>query len=424
MSNADLVEIGAFRATEIGSLPEDWSVAALGQVAHVYSGGTPSRSRPEYWGPPVPWVTTAEVNFGEIHSTKEQITLVGLNNSAATVAPSGTLLIAMYGQGKTRGKTAILGVDAAMNQACAAIEPGVSLSARYLFHYLVASYDRIRILSNTGNQENLSGKLVKKILVPVPPKSEQTRIESFLDDADSLIWSLMHVIAKKESIKQGVIQQLLMGKTRLSGFGETWSAYKLDELGLFLKGYGIKRDDVQTSGIACIRYGELYTTYRDYTSTTVSFVTPSVAATALPIHQGDLLFAGSGETRNEIGIGIAFTGTQRAVAGGDIVVLRAPDVNPVYLASLINTPIVAARKARLGQGDAVVHISSRALSSIEVDLPPRDEQDAIAQVLVDADNEIRALKVSLVKVRRIKQGMMQELLTGRTRLPVAEVVRA
>jgi type I restriction enzyme S subunit len=101
-------------------------------------------------------------------------------------------------------------------------------------------------------------------------------------------------------------------------------------------------------------------------------------------------------------------------------VLRATSVNSVYLASLTNTPRIAAQKARLGQGDAVVHINSRALGSIEVELPPRDEQDAIAKVLVDTDHEIRAFKARLTKVKLIKQGMMQEFLTGRTRLPVME----
>jgi type I restriction enzyme, S subunit len=147
-------------------------------------------------------------------------------------------------------------------------------------------------------------------------------------------------------------------------------------------------------------------------------VTPTVATAALQLRQGDLLFAGSGETREEIGTCVAFTGTQRAVAGGDIIVLRAPGVDPIFLASLSNTPRIAAEKARVGQGDAVVHINSRALGAIAVSLPPRDEQDAIAQVLVDADNEVRLLEARLTKAKAIKQGMMQELLTGRTRLCV------
>jgi type I restriction enzyme S subunit len=141
-----------------------------------------------------------------------------------------------------------------------------------------------------------------------------------------------------------------------------------------------------------------------------------VAATALPIRTGDLLFAGSGETREEIGMCVAYVGDRPAVAGGDIIVLRGSDFNPVYLACLLNTPAVAAQKARLGQGDAVVHISSRALASIDVTLPKRDEQDAVAEVLVDTNLELGSLEAQLAKARDVKQGMMQELLTGRTRL--------
>jgi len=271
-----------------------------------------------------------------------------------------------------------------------------------------------------GIRANIGQRDLKTVRVIVPPLAEQRRIADVLTNIDHQIVLLERLVAKKEAIKQGLMQQLLTGETRLPGFAEAWSTHKLSELGSFLKGRGIKRDDVRTSGVACIRYGELYTTYRDYTSITVSFVTPSVAAAALSIRQGDLLFAGSGETRDEIGMCVAFTGTQPAVAGGDIIVLRAPSVNPVYLSSLANTPRVIAQKARLGQGDAVVHINSGALGSIEVDLPPCDEQDAIARVLVDTNNETRVLEARLTKAKSVKQGMMQELLTGRTRLLVME----
>lgn len=271
-----------------------------------------------------------------------------------------------------------------------------------------------------GIRANIGQRDLKTVRVVVPPLADQRQIADVLAGIDHQIALLGGLILKKEAIKQGVMQQLLTGKTRLPGFTEPWSPHKLNQLGSFLKGRGIKRDDVQTSGVACIRYGELYTTYHDYTSTTVSFVNPTVASGALSVRHGDLLFAGSGETRKEIGMCVAFTGTQPAVAGGDIIVLRAPGVNPAYLAALINTPRVAAEKARLGQGDAVVHINGRALGSIEVDLPSRGEQDAIAQVIVDADNEIKALKARLTKAKSIKQGMMQQLLTGRTRLPITE----
>ena len=103
---------------------------------------------------------------------------------------------------------------------------------------------------------------------------------------------------------------------------------------------------------------------------------PAVALTAKPIVAGDLLFAGSGESRDEIGVCTAWVGNGSAVAGGDIVILRGDGFNPVYLGCLANSQMIAAQKARLGQGDAVVHIYARALSQIELALPPLREQDA------------------------------------------------
>jgi type I restriction enzyme, S subunit len=299
---------------------------------------------------------------------------------------------------------------------------------RWLNYYLSSTdgSQAVRELATgtSGSMKNIPKHRLLALEISLPPAPEQRAIASALGDVDELIASLERLIAKKEAIKQGMMQELLAGNTRLSGFTEAWSTHKLSQLGVFLRGRGIKRSEVRSSGVACIRYGELYTVYRGYTSSTVSFVSPAVAAMALPLRQGDLLFAGSGETREEIGMCVAFTGAPPAVAGGDIVVLRAPDVNPVFLSTLTNTPKVAAQKARFGQGDAVVHIGSRGLGSIEVDLPSRDEQDAIAQVFIDADKETRQLEAQLVKVRNVRRGMMQELLTGRTRLPVAEAIPA
>src|SRR5262245_54731497 len=211
-----------YKMTELGSLPEEWEVQPLARLGRIYSGGTPSRANPSFWGGAIPWVTTAEIDFGVIRSTKQSITPLGLERSAARLAPPGTLLIAMYGQGKTRGKCAILGIAAAMNQACAAIQAGQTILPRYLLQYLAAHYEDIRALSNYGGQENLSGELVKRIPIAVPPKAEQARIEAFLDDADSLIGILERLIAKKQAIKQAMMQQLLTGKTRLPGYRGNW----------------------------------------------------------------------------------------------------------------------------------------------------------------------------------------------------------
>jgi len=352
-----------------------------------------------------------------VERTQRTLSEQGLAASAGRVYPAGVVLYAMYA---SLGECSIALGEVSSSQAILGIEVGADLDRDYLYYYLLSIKSAVKSLGQQGTQANLNASIVRNLKLWLPNLDEQRRVAGVLTDVDELGSSLEHLITKKQAIKQGMMQQLLTGKTRLPGFVLPWSDARLGELGVFLRGKGIKRDDVRRKGVPCIRYGEIYTTFGDYTSSPVSFVERAVADEALPICAGDLLFAGSGETREEIGKCVAFTGAGAAVAGGDLVVLRGTTFNPVYLASLTNTPAVAAEKAKRGQGDAVVHVSARALGDIVMNLPPREEQDAIATVLIDANDEIGVLRARLAKARALKQGMMQELLTGHTHLPIEE----
>ena len=233
---------------------------------------------------------------------------------------------------------------------------------------------------------------------------------------DRLLAALEALIAKKQAIKQAAMQQLLTGKTRLPGFSGKWTTKRLGELGSFSKGRGIKREDISDAGLPCIRYGELYTTYKDYIENPVSCIPPSVALEALPIKKGDLLFAGSGETAEEIGKCAAYVGNEQAYAGGDVIILTPAGLNSIYLGHVINHPSVAKQKARMGQGDAVVHISAGNLAQLKAQLPPLKEQTAITAVLCDMDAEMAVLQQRRNKAWAVKQGMMQQFLTGQVRL--------
>ena len=253
-------------------------------------------------------------------------------------------------------------------------------------------------------------------MLPVPPPVEQRTIAEALSDVDELLGSLEKLIAKKRAIKQAAMQQFLTGKTRLPDFSGAWETKRLGQLGTFSKGRGITREDISDSGLPCVRYGELYTRYEEYVFNLATRIPPAVASTALPIKAGDLLFAGSGETAEEIGHGAAYVGEEQAYAGGDIVVLTPVGQDSIYLGHLMNYRAVAIQKARMGQGDAVVHISASNLAQVQISLPPVEEQTAIAAVLLDMNIEIAALERHRDKTRAIKQGMMQQLLTGRVRL--------
>ena len=319
--------------------------------------------------------------------------------------------------------SAILSADVSLGGDILIIRPDrAKVDSRFLAYAIRHNVNKVLGLVRGSTVYHLYAADMRYFDLPSLPLAEQSRVADALKDSDDLINSLERLITKKQAIRQGMMQELLTGRTRLPGFNGPWSKTILGSLGTFLKGRGIKRDDVQSTGTGCIRYGELYTTFNNYTNKTLSFVPARVAATALPLRTGDLLFAGSGETRDEIGKCVAYIGATPVVAGGDVIVLRGDQFNPVYLALLANTPAVVTQKARAGQGDAVVHIYSHALAAIEVDMPSRAEQDAVARLILDVDHELALLRKRLSKARSIKQGIMQELLTGRTRLPIQEAV--
>lgn len=206
------------RDTEIGLAPEAWKVEALGAHHTVVSGGTPSRSNPDFWnGGSIPWVKTTEVDYCLVNETEEHITQAGLAGSAAKLLQPGTLLMAMYGQGVTRGKVAILGIEAACNQACAAITPSDdSLLPRYLYHFLTWRYDAIRSLAHGGQQQNLNLEIVRDLLVAYPPwRDEQQAIVSILDAIDRKIELHLKKRAVLEDLFKGLLHQLMSGEIRV-----------------------------------------------------------------------------------------------------------------------------------------------------------------------------------------------------------------
>lgn len=404
--------------SETAVVPADWTTVRIGDLGIIQTGSTPPPSNRSLYGHSFMFVSPADMGQNKyITRTQKMLSPAGFKQSRC-FARDSVLFVCI---GSTIGKIGIAAEDLTSNQQINSVTPGRGVDPEYLYYAMSTISDVVKSQAGAQAVPLVNKSDFSDFTVALPAVEEQRRIAKALGDSDALVTDLERLIAKKQAMKQGMIQQLLTGKTRLPGFTALWTKQTLGSIGNFLKGRGVKRDDVLTSGIPCIRYGEIYTAFNDYTTTTKSFVGSDIAATALPLRSGDLLFAGSGETRDEIGKCVAYVGPTPAVAGGDIVVLRGDGFNPIYLGLLANTSIVVDQKSRAGQGDAVVHISSRALAEIEMELPPRDEQDAIAEVVVDADREISSIHGRLAKAQSIKQGMMQELLTGRTRLASVEV---
>lgn len=198
----------------------------------------------------------------------------------------------------------------------------------------------------------------------------------------------------------------------------SWKSVTLSQIGTFQKGSGISRAESNSGVLPAVRYGELYTVHNNYVRTYTSHISREVASKALRVHYGDVLFACSGETKEDIAKCAAIIDNSEVYAGGDIIVLSpTTEVDPIFLGFILNTPNVIQQRAQKAQGDAIVHISADSIKSIEITVPEYAEQVKIAKLLYDIDTLIVNLEKLIAKKKAIKLGAMQELLTGKRRLP-------
>ncbi len=195
----------------------------IGSIATVTSGGTPDRQNSSYWGGNIPWVKSGELLDGDIYETEECITKEGLKNSSAKLFPVETVLVALYGQGLTRGRTGRLMREASTNQACCAILPTASLDSRYLQLWLRSIYREMRRQTRTGPQPNWNASMIKNIEIVIPPLGEQrnivnevsnkiSRIELIQSTLSSLKKSQEQIETYLESVRAEILNVAFSGK--------------------------------------------------------------------------------------------------------------------------------------------------------------------------------------------------------------------
>lgn len=161
---------------------DDWEDTTIGECCKLGSGGTPSKSHPEYYeNGDIPWLKTGEIDWNDIYDVEEKITNEGVENSSAKIFPAESVVVAMYGMGVTRGKAAIIKIPTTTNQAVCVLQPNEKLNNRFLFYYFMCNYWQIREQSVGGNQLNLSGKIIASFPIKLPPLNYQLSIVNFLD---------------------------------------------------------------------------------------------------------------------------------------------------------------------------------------------------------------------------------------------------
>jgi type I restriction enzyme S subunit len=263
-----------------------------------------------------------------------------------------------------------------------------------------------------------------KVFAPMPPLPEQRAIAAALFDVDALITGLDQLIAKKRDVKQAAMQQLLTGKKRLPGFSGDWVVNRLGDVASFHKGKGLPKSAViPYGGEPCIHYGELFTRYGETIGEIISRTNGS--RSSIRSVANDVLMPTSDVTPSGLAKASCIT-IDGVVLGGDILVIR-PDVKRIH-GSFLSYVIryEEDQVLQLVTGSTVFHLYGSDMKKFSFAIPSYSEQVAIVAVLSDMTAEIAALEQQREKTRDLKQGMMQELLTGRIRLvlPVCQLDKA
>ena len=402
-----------YKHSDVGVIPDDWDATQLGGLVRITSGASPSLFR--FTGNGIPYFKVEQLsNSGKYLSGTDTPYLFERGPSV----PARSVVFAKRGAAIALNKVRILNQESFMDTNLMALTPQDGLDWEYLFYAL--GYIGLWRFADTTSVPQINNKHVKPLAFPLPTVDEQRAIAKALSDADELLATLDQVIAKKRDLKQAAMQQLLTGKVRLPGFCGEWQRKTLGELGETYGGLtGKTKSDF---GVGTAKY----ITFMNVMTNTVidcsafDQVTVSASETQNRVLRGDLLFNGSSETPDEV----AFCS------------LLAEEVPNLYLNSfcfgfrlfdaqlvsgLFLTYYIRANPGRemmksLAQGSTRYNLSKTALREASVLLPLKDEQVAIADVLSEMDAELIALEARRDKTDNIKQAMMQELLTGKTRL--------
>ena len=390
-----------YKESPLGIIPKEWEVKRLEDCFEISAGRDLEK---DFYSS----TKTSKCCYPIFSNSLENKGLYGYTSqprhkgNSITITGRGTLGHAEY---RTEDYDAIIRL--------LVLSPKIEISCKLISDYI--NYTTPFIYESTGVPQ-LTAPQIKSTKLLLPPYKEQQGIVEVLQLWDTAIEKQSELIEKLKLRKRALMQQLLTGKKRLPGFSGEWKEVKLGDIGEMFKGCGVPKDSIIEAGHKCLTYGDIYTKYDYVISNVKSYINDDTASKSTKIQYGDICFAGSGETKEDIGKCAAFIDAQYGYAGGDIIIFRAIESNPITLSYILNSDSVIRQKSNMGQGHSVVHIYPYQLEKLRFKLPPKVEQDTIASILMDADKEIEFAKEQLVCLQSQKRGLMQQLLTGKKRV--------
>lgn len=413
-----------YKQTEIGVIPEDWEIKYLSDFGKIQSGGTPSTTMAEYWGGNIAWCTPSDITSTPtkyINVTERTITEAGLNNSAATVMPAGSILLCTRA---TIGELKINSIPMATNQGFKNITVNNSGNAEFLYYLLQTKKSRMLDLAIGSTFLEISKTALSKIPLQIPMRDEQNKIADALSDMDNLVVVLEKQIAKKKAIKQGTMQELLTGKRRLPGFSGEWETKKLEDYcSLITKQTGFDYSAYIKPALITRKMPNTFPMIqtinfrgRKFTFETDYYIPQSVAMQFpnIVLNKKCVLFSIVGASVGNVGL---YPGSITAFCGGAIGITRfRNEQDAEWVFNYMSSPDGQSQIQYVTKGGAQATVTIADIRNFKIPTPEKGERDAISGILENMDHEIEALEQKLEKYRQVKQGMMQQLLTGKIRL--------
>ena len=410
-----------FKETEVGRVPADWEVKTIDELFDLGNGYTPSKANPNYWtNGTIPWFRMEDIRAnGRI--LKDSIQHITPEAVKGGLFPANSIIMSTTA---TIGEHALLIVDSQANQQFTFLNRKVNrvddIDIMYFFHYCYVLGEWCRANINAGGLMAVNIQDLKLHGIPLPPLPEQRRIATALSDIDSLISSLDELIEKKRNIKQGTMQQLLTGKTRLKGFSEPWGEKKLGDIGYTYNGLsGKSANDFGHGNAQYITFLNILNNVKIDTRI-LEKVSVDNTERQNAVQKGDLFFNTSSETPEEVGIcSVLLEEMTDTYLNSFCFGYRVVDkeVLELYLSYYFRSRMGRELMSCLAQGSTRYNLSKDSFLKSSIIIPSTiSEQRAIASILTSMDDEIAALEQKREKYVSLKQGMMQELLTGRIRL--------
>ncbi|MFM6036762.1 MAG: restriction endonuclease subunit S [Sphaerospermopsis kisseleviana] len=396
-----------FKVSEVGVIPVDWDVKRLGDVADVIMGQSPLGSSYNQKGEGIPLIN-GPTEFTNRYPIKIQWT-----NSPTKICQLGDILLCI--RGSSTGRMNISNDEYCIGRGVAAIIAKSNCTNSFLEFQVYNAVKLILKLSVGSTFPNIDSKSLKNLQIPLPPLAEQKAIAQSLSDVDNLITAIEKLITKKRNIKQGTMQELLTGKKRLPGFTGEWEVKKLGDVA------DIDSDNLRsdTNPNYCFKYISLENVEMGKLSDVSYCVFSSAPSRARrKVQKNDILVA-TVRPNLKSHLFVKFEVNDLICSTGfSVIRCNLDNFQPEFIYYHFFASIIDQQINTLLIGSNYPAINSSDIKSLKIPIPPLAEQKAIAKILTEMDEEIEALEKKREKYKNIKQGMMQELLTGKTRLKI------